>query len=259
MRRKAKPRQQRRFQFVIEGIDGLGQGIVQDGDRKCFIPKTLPGETGTARVHKVSKGVSFASVEALDTVAANRLPPDCEHFADCPGCHFLHTDYDSELQYKLGALTRLLRGLPVDPEQIEVLPAPARLGYRNRIQLHYRHKYIGMVDGNSDRIVEVPRCKIIDDKLKPAFDALYRDKSWSEDYKGSGHCEIYAKGGSVHTGWNQPYAQGGFSPGERCHEYRVARTAGQLCCRGPVASLLELFSGQGNRPIRCWQTVMSIA
>lgn len=244
--RKPKPRQQRSFQFSIEGIDGLGQGIAQDGDRKCFIAKTLPGETGRARVRKVSKGVSFATVEAMDETAANRVQPACEHFADCPGCHFLHTDYDSELEYKLAALTRLVRGLAVDPSQIEVLRAPARLAYRNRIQLHYRHKHIGLVDGGSDRILEVPHCKIIDDQLRPALDALYADRSWSEEHKGRGHCEITIKDGAVHTRWNQHYAQGGFTQVNDAMNTVLREKVRSYAEKGPTESLLDLFAGRGN-------------
>lgn len=243
---RQQPRQQRNFEFTIEDIDGLGQGIAQDGHSKCFIPDTLPGETGTARVESVSKGVSFGRVEELHTSADNRVKPACEHFADCPACHFLHTDYGSELRYKRAALARLCRSLPVDTDGIEVLRAPSRQGYRNRVQLHYRHKHLGMLDGRNDRVVEVPRCQIIDSSLQPAFDKLYADKSWSEQHKGSGHCEIYARDGVVHTSWDQPYAQGGFTQVNDAMNAVLRDTVLRYAGRRKAESMLELFAGTGN-------------
>lgn len=246
MQRKVKKPQQRSFEFVIESIDGLGQGVAKRDGKPCFIAKTLPGDTGTAQIFKTSKGVSFASVESLEQTAPNRIEPECEHFASCPGCHFLHTDYASELQYKLAALQRTLRGLPLDAEHIEVLGAPQRLGYRNRVQLHYRHKYIGMLDGSNDQVVEVPHCKIIDPQLQSALDALYQDRQWSKLYSGSGHCELYIKDGEVQTSWNQPYAQGGFTQVNHAMNETLRKQLLNYAAQGPTHSILDLFAGEGN-------------
>ena len=231
---------------MIEHIDGLGQGVAQDGHTRCFIPKTLPGETGTAKVRKVSKGVSFATVESMDTAASNRIAPACEHFGDCPGCHFLHTDYDSELQYKRNELARLVRDLPVHVEAIDVLRAPRRLGYRNRIQLHYRHKYIGLVNAATDQVLEIPHCQLIADSLRPAFNSLYADKSWADDHAGSGHCEIYARDGEVNINWDQHYAQGGFSQVNDEMNEVLRQKLLTYASKAPAQSLLDLFSGHGN-------------
>ena len=83
--------------FEIEHIDPLGQGVSKQGGTATFVPATLPGETGTALVHRRAKGVQFARLQRLDRVAANRVTPECPHFERCPGCQFLHTDYASEL------------------------------------------------------------------------------------------------------------------------------------------------------------------
>ncbi|MEH6549952.1 MAG: hypothetical protein V7744_08205 [Pseudomonadales bacterium] len=246
MKRKARPTQQRNIEFLIERIDGLGQGVTKSTAGTCFIPKTLPGETGTARIHKTSKGVSFANAISIDTAAPNRIEAECEHFADCPGCHFLHTGYDSELKYKHAALTNLLRDLPVKPEQIAVEPAPDRLHYRNRIQLHYRHKYIGMIDGDNDQILEIPNCKIIATELQPAFDALYADKEWSKTHTGGGHCEIYYTEGELRTSWNQPYAQGGFTQINEAMNSTLCEQLIAYANKGPITTILDLFSGNGN-------------
>ena len=250
--RRAKPKQVKRsLEFQIESMDSMGQGVAKIENKPCFIPKTLPGDRGQATLTKASKGVMFARLDTLDTTADNREEPRCKHFDSCPGCHYLHTDYDSEIHYKQQALEHHLRRLEVDVPNVEVSPAGERLGYRNRIQLHYRHKYIGMMDGVTNNVVEIPECLALDKRLKKAFDNLYKDKSWTADHEGQGHCELYLTEEGVNVEWDQPYAHGGFS---QVNDAMNTVLKAAVCAEGQlvqakenkVESLLDLFSGEGN-------------
>ncbi len=232
--------------FSIDHIDPLGQGVSRDGKAVTFIAGTLPGESGKAVIYKKSKGVQFARLESLACSAENRCEPQCRHFSQCPGCHYLHTDYNSELAYKRKTLARHLAHLKINNDSIEVVPAPRREAYRNRVQLHYRHKYIGMLDPVSNQIVEIPHCRIMRPELRGAFAKLYDDRSWTHDNTGHGHCELYVKEGEVSQQWNQNYAHGGFSQvyGEMNEELQT-RVQTQLYEAG-AKSVLDLFSGRGN-------------
>ena len=61
--------QARKVDFQIENIDSLGQGVSKLNNEVHFIAKTLPGETGTARVLKQKKNVGIARVDKLDIVS----------------------------------------------------------------------------------------------------------------------------------------------------------------------------------------------
>jgi len=247
MKRRPKkvPVQPRKVDFEIESIDPLGQGVSRKGGKITFVAGTLPGETGVATVYKRSKGVQFAHLLELKTVAENRIEPECPHFDRCPGCQLLHTDYDSELGYKKASLERYLAPLGVTGESIEVVPAPRRLGYRNRVQLHYRHKYIGMLDTVSNEVLEIPHCKILRKELQPTFDKLY-EGDWTKDYSGHGHCELYFKSDEVSLNWNEDYAHGGFSQiYEEMNQVLQDRVQAQLEAIR-VDRLLDVFSGSGN-------------
>ncbi len=232
--------------FEIAHMDPMGQGVSRDGKTVTFIAGTLPGETGRAVVYKKSKGVQFAKLESLDGTADNRCEPSCPHFQECPGCHYLHTDYASELRYKRAALARHLAHFSIPENSIELVPAPRRLAYRNRVQLHYRHKYIGMLDTVSNQVVEIPHCQILQEELQPAFDKLYADKSWTQAHTGHGHCELYVRDGEVSEQWDADYSHGGFSQvyDEMNLELqeRVQRQLEELS----ASNVLDLFSGQGN-------------
>jgi len=237
---------ERTLKFEIESMDSMGQGVAKIDSKPCFIPKTLPGEQGKATLTKASKGVLFARLDTLDISADNRQEPQCKHFASCPGCHYLHTDYQSELRYKQQALQHHLNRLEADVPTVELSPAEQRLGYRNRIQLHYRHKYLGMVDGVSNNVVEVPECQAIDERLRTAFDDLYNDKTWVNGHEGQGHCELYLTEDGVSVEWDQPYAHGGFSQVNDVMNGVLKKTVLNQLIGDELGSLLDLFSGEGN-------------
>ncbi len=157
----------------------------------------------------------------------------------------MHTDYASELAYKKATLERLLGILGVSGEHIEVVPAPRRLGYRNRVQLHYRHKYIGMLDTVRNEVLEIPHCKILRPEIQAAFDHLYRG-DWTADHPGHGHCELYFKSGEVSVAWDEAYAHGGFS--QVFDEMnRVLQERVQTQLEGLESKrLLDIFSGSGS-------------
>ena len=51
--------------FHIESVDSLGQGVSKITDKITFIPKTLPGEKGAARVLAEKSKIAFAQCEEL--------------------------------------------------------------------------------------------------------------------------------------------------------------------------------------------------
>jgi len=245
-RRSNKPQTPaREVEFEIDHIDPLGQGVSKQGGKVTFIAGTLPGERGVATVYKQAKGVQFARLRRLDETADIRIEPECPHFERCPGCQFLHTTYSSELGFKRAALERCLAPFGVSPDDIEVVPAPRRLGYRNRVQLHYRHKYIGMLDTIDNEVLEIPGCRIFRPEIQASFDRLY-EGGWQAGHTGHGHCELYFRGNDVSISWDADYAHGGFTQvyGEmnQILQERVHEQLEKLQTR----RLLDLFSGDGN-------------
>jgi len=243
--------------FIIDHLDPMGQGVSKRISPKkqstiTFIPKALPGEQGSARIIKSSKGVEFAELQTLTKTSIQRITPECEHYAQCSGCDYLHISYADELVYKKSALLFLLRSFNLADKDIELIAAPQRFGYRNRVQLHYRHKYIGLVDSNSDRILEVPNCRLLREELKPAFDNLYADKNWSAVHKGAegknkdGHCEISLRNGEASIEWDAPYASGGFTQVNEQMNDKLRQWLQNRFSAEKFTSVLDLFAGNGN-------------
>lgn len=247
---KAKSvRQGQKIDFSVQSLDPLAQGVSRDDEGICFVAKTLPGEKGQARVMKKRSGVRFARLENLDAISErseDRVDADCPHYADCPGCHYLHTSYENEIDFKRDALCGLFDRAGLAYPQPTVIAAPRRFNYRNRMQLHYRHKHIGMVDAFTDKIVEIPRCRLLEPALQESFQALYEDRSWHQQRAVSGHCEVYHLDGETRVEWDKPYAQGGFTQVYAEMNEALKSLLRQWAMEADYHSVLDLFAGDGN-------------
>lgn len=250
------------FEFSTDSMDTLGQGVSRNDPLKqgqvSFISKSLPGEKGKAKCFyqkkKWKRGI-LTTPQNLTQISPNRIDPLCPHFNECFGCHYLHTSYQNELNYKKLALKQALRKFQL-PE-IEVLPAENRDYYRNRIQWHYHleQKLIGQ--NGPFGIIPVPNCRLPCSKLD-LFLKDFLQKSWWDDplflnEPNKGHIEFYLDSSEkVQISANQPYAHLGFSQ----VNFSMNQILLELLTKtikdclpeklGPQDLILELFGGKGN-------------
>ncbi|MFQ5543648.1 MAG: class I SAM-dependent RNA methyltransferase [Nitrospiria bacterium] len=234
------------IQIQVDHIDPLGQGVYKKDGTVIFTGKTLPGECCTVRLEKSKKGVHFAKLLSIEKSAETRVTPECSHFDECPGCDYLHTDYETELAFKKQALKKYFQHVDFDIDQLDLVKAPERLHYRNRIQLHYRQQKIGLVNGLINEIIEIPQCQMIKEELRSSLDALYNDPSWKNNPRKTGHCELYFHDDTLHVTWDKPYAYGGFSQVYEEMNTVLRDTISRYLNGVSIVSVLDLFSGNGN-------------
>ncbi len=235
--------------FKIQSMDSLGQGVSKETDKITFIPKTLPGETGKAMVLAGKKGVQFAGLLELETKSPHRVEPLCRHFNICPSCHFLHTSYEEEIQFKKLNLDKLFHKILHPP--IQVLPAMRRTEYRNRLQLHYdtKARILGMLDAKNQRIAPIPDCLIARSRVKEKVKDLYANESWIKLLNGGperGHIEIYEMNEEVKISLNQPYAEGGFTQVFDEMNQELKKILSHWTKNFASEDVLDLFAGNGN-------------
>lgn len=241
--------------YKIDHLDPMGQGVYKEGEEIYFIRKSLPKESGTAVILKRSKKVYFAHIENIDTPSNDRITPPCPHFETCPSCHYLHTPYEREIEFKIASLKKLLQKIiPSDKfkNTLEVVSSEQRLGYRNRVQIHYDKKFdkIGFFDSLTKQIIPVPSCKVIHPVLQETFNHVlsnWRDLVKNESEKG--HIEIYSPElKNVHIKINSSYAYGGFTQVNSAMNIKLVDIVTQLLNEilSPGPHLLELFGGSGN-------------
>ncbi|TNF04395.1 MAG: class I SAM-dependent RNA methyltransferase [Deltaproteobacteria bacterium] len=239
----------KKVQFKIDHMDPLGQGVSKISDKIVFIPSTLPGEEGEAEILKESKGVAFAKLIHLTKKSPDRIKPQCPHFETCNGCHYLHTDYNHELNFKKNSLQKDFQKFEECCE-VETLKAPSRLAYRNRVQLHYNKKIglIGFHGYKSNRIIDAKNCQIFDPSMKEVFDDTIQNfQSLLKGEPLKGHIEIYLNGNEVKRTFNKPYSEGGFSQvNKEMNQRALDLISNQLEDSSTEGLILDLFGGSGN-------------
>jgi 23S rRNA (uracil1939-C5)-methyltransferase len=238
-----------KIEFLIDHIDPLGQGVFKQDEKIYFIPKTLPGESGIAKVLKKKKGVHFCELETLYQKSPKRIESLCHHFSVCNGCHFLHTDYATELSFKETSFRRMLKVLNYDGK-VQTIESSKRLGYRNRIQLHYHKKaqVLGFKDGKTNKIVSVSKCKIAEENITQELQDLYNKDSWQNQVisPSAGHIELYNSPSGLKKTWNERYASGGFTQVNTEMNEKMKKFLNKYLNQVQPGEILDLFGGGGN-------------
>lgn len=235
--------------FKIDSLDPLGQGVSKLSEQITFIAKTLPDEEGEAEVTRQRKQVRFAQLIKVTKPSPLREKSPCPHFWQCSGCHYLHTSYENELQFKKQTLQKIFRDWKDFP--IELYSAPRRFDYRNRIQLHYdlRASKLGFHRSQSTHIIEVPSCLLPLTPIRDKVKALYENQAWMKKAMNTGerqgHVELYLREGEVVESWNKSYAEGGFTQVfSEMNESLKSWITKQF--QDDTYKILDLFGGNGN-------------
>ncbi len=253
------------IEFTIDHLDPLGQGVHKEDDLVVFIPKTLPGERGRALIKKRVKGVAFAELTELCEASSLRTTPACPHFDQCGSCHYLHTSYEEELNFKRLAMEKLTKKLAF-PGELTVHSAPKRFGYRERVQLHYDQARLGYHLPKSHRILEVPGCLLPEDEVQLKLKELYQNQSWKQLVSTpAGHLELRQDRHepsvkNVKISVNRPYAEGGFTQvfGEMNQALKSRVAAIYLERAAGAKRIVDLFGGNGNlsRDLECEEKII---
>lgn len=244
----------RNIEFNIDHLDQFGQGVCRKEGEVYFLPKTLPGEGGKARVVASTKGVNFCELIEITKKSPRREDPPCPHYEECAGCHYLHTDYTFEIKHKAEQFTRMLKACDFT-DKLEVVSAEDQFEYRNRVQLHYNksEKKLGFIDSSKKNILEVPFCLLPSKKIQDELQNLYTDNSWLKKVKvapNKGHIELYQNKSKVRISLNSDYSEGGFTQvnadqNEECIKIfdKIFKETISLESNHTV---VDLFGGNGN-------------
>ena len=243
--------------FTIQHLDGFGQGV-STNNGITFIEKALPGEQGTAVLYRKAKGVRFARVLTISVTSSLRKDAVCPFFNLCGGCQYLHVLYEHEVSFKKAALENAFRNFSHVLPAIQIVPARNRLGYRNRVQLHYNRETgeLGYVSKFSSSLIPADKCLLPTLAVAHTLQKLYRDNYWESiiphQSPVSGTIEIYDHGKTdeAAVSVNTLYAQGGFSQvNQTMNDILVSRITAAHSRYFPskeAVTVLDVFGGNGN-------------
>ncbi|HYL80308.1 MAG TPA: 23S rRNA (uracil(1939)-C(5))-methyltransferase RlmD [Candidatus Acidoferrum sp.] len=167
-----------RLQVTIERLvfQGDGLGRLPDG-RVIFVPYTAPGDVAEVEIAEARSDFVRGRLGRLLTPAADRAAPPCRYYERCGGCQWQHLSHASQLYWKREILQELLarvgklEGISVaDP----VTPA-APWEYRARAQFKVsggNRPSIGFHQRETNRVVDIERCPLLDHRLNSILAAL---------------------------------------------------------------------------------------
>lgn len=129
--------------------------------KAVFVPLTLPGEQARVRITQSKRGYDTADPDEIISASPERIAPACPHFGACGGCHYQHTNYESQLAFKQIILRETLqRGGVTPPAGINILAADP-WQYRNRIRLAFDAAgNLGYRGRRSNAIIPISECPI---------------------------------------------------------------------------------------------------
>lgn len=159
--------------LTIQDIAFGGEGVGRVDDFVVFVPFVAVGETVEVEITEVKK--SFARGKLVNVIApsAERVKPECAHFAACGGCQYQHLSYAEQLRVKhkqTADLFHRIGGIEKDVVA-PVVPCPQPYGYRNRIMVRSQWNKpeqklnIGFVRWDCGLVEDVCECKIAEPAL----------------------------------------------------------------------------------------------
>jgi 23S rRNA (uracil1939-C5)-methyltransferase len=126
--------------LTIEKLVYGGEGLARLPDGKAvFVPFVLPGEEVSATLAREKSSFARATADQVLKPAPTRVQPKCQYFANCGGCHYQHTLYNSQLEIKRNILRETLQRNAKFAWKGEIKTHSAEpWNYRNRTRMKVR-------------------------------------------------------------------------------------------------------------------------
>lgn len=135
------------IQLEIDDITSQGSGVGRSPTgRAVFVPRTAPGDHVRALI--TDERTSWARADLVEVVEASpdRRTAPCALYDRCGGCQIQHVRYARQVAWKADRIREALARIGgIELEEIEVEPAEAEYGYRNRVSFTLKRLRSGRV------------------------------------------------------------------------------------------------------------------
>lgn len=155
-----------RGEVTSYGYDG--EGVLRVGGKVCFVPFVLKDEKISFKIYKETSSFCKGKLEKVEDRSSLRTVPPCPYFGVCGGCTYQHTIYENELNIKKELLKGQLKKVNFDKD-ILLQQCDAEYGYRNKIKLFVQGESIGLKERGSDKVCDIERCLISNQKINSAI------------------------------------------------------------------------------------------
>lgn len=151
---------------LIYGGDGIARlpADAHGRGKAVFVPFVLPGEQVEVELTEQKPGFARAALQTVTTPSPDRIDPRCPYFARCGGCHYQHTDYEHQLQFKADIFKENLKRIAKLElaTEVQIHPSPP-WEYRNRARLQIRTTpefTLGYYRFASHEVLSIDQCPV---------------------------------------------------------------------------------------------------
>jgi 23S rRNA (uracil1939-C5)-methyltransferase len=163
-----------KIEKMIYGGDGLAR--LPDG-KAVFLPFVLPGEEVSATLSREKSSFARATADQVVTPSEMRVQPQCQYFAACGGCHYQHTTYSTQLEFKRAILREtLLRNAKFEWTKDIITHSAEAWNYRNRTRVKVqggRNFALGYHRVASHDLLPVKSCPISSPAVNRVIEKLW--------------------------------------------------------------------------------------
>ena len=170
--------------------ESYGSFIARNEGKVIFSDYVLPGELCRLRITEEKKDFAFAELAEILEPSAKRIKPDCPNFMKCGGCDYLHTDYQTELEFKKNIIVDSIKRIGRFDFSLEIKTyASERCGYRSRCSVKSNGNQTGFYGKKTNTIIPFPvqGCILLDDAINEFIqnNRITKDCRISKDSKGN--------------------------------------------------------------------------
>ena len=169
------------MEVKIEKLDNFGRGITYLNNKICFVENAYPEEIVEIEIVKENKKIIEAKTIKVITKSNNRVESKCPYSNICGGCNFSNLKYEEELIYKTEKVKDLISKYTGLTNIVENTNYINEYNYRNKIILHGKNNKLGLYEENTNNIVEINECLLVNNKINEIIKILKEENILIEE------------------------------------------------------------------------------
>lgn len=168
----------KKYKLSIIRQETTGNGVAKYNKFPVFIPYGLPGELIEVKITKLKKNFARGEIIKQITSSKERVEVPCPYYYKCGGCDLMHQSYESSLDFKKRNIMELLyKFSKINSNFIKlnkVVKADDNFYYRNKVTFHVENEKIGFYKEETNELVEINECIIINPIFNIALKIIKR-------------------------------------------------------------------------------------
>lgn len=161
------------MRIEVEKLDNFGRGITYINNKICFIENALPKEIVEIDIIEETKKYYLAKVVKYIETSPLRINTDCPYSNICGGCNLNHICFNEENKFKLDKVKSIMKKYAnIDSNLVKGIIYHDRNNYRNKITLHGKDNEIGLYKENTNEIIPINSCLIVNPKINEIIKVL---------------------------------------------------------------------------------------